>query len=33
MVSVSPERGKTIQIQDVFANIPPPTQMPRNVWR
>ena len=33
MVSVSPERGKTIQIQDVFANIPPSTHIPRNSWR
>jgi adenylosuccinate synthase len=32
MVSVSPQRGKTIQIQDVFAGIVPPTPLPRNSW-
>jgi adenylosuccinate synthase len=33
MVSVSPHRGKTIQIQDVFAGIVAPTPLPRNAWR
>jgi adenylosuccinate synthase len=33
MISLSPKRGKTIQIQDVFANIVPRTQFTRNTWR
>jgi adenylosuccinate synthase len=32
MVSVSPERGQTIQIRDVLADIDPPARFPRNSW-
>jgi adenylosuccinate synthase len=32
MVSVSPERGKTIQIRDVLSDIDPPIHLPRNSW-
>jgi adenylosuccinate synthase len=32
IVSVSPERGKTIQIRDVLEDIDPPTHLPRNSW-
>ncbi len=32
MVSVSPERGRTIQIRDVLADIDPPARLLRNSW-